>query len=163
MTRVEGYCSNCGSITITAGNWHKGKNPSKKLTTEKSWFMPMTIAERHLVDRLRAEGREVEGVDWQFGNFLTFDDPLSRAYGRGRFNKQEGFFGAIENRFGVGHGKSWHRTKAAQEAELAQTFSLIYALSLAHWKHMDQQNQQPATVTVLHPDPPPPLDVQRAA
>jgi Fe-S cluster biogenesis protein NfuA len=158
VTRVEGSCKNCGSVSITAGQWRTVQNPPKKVTSAKAWLVPTTAADRRKIDELRAQGRDVSELDWQFGNPLTFDDPIAQAYGEDRFGHQEGFFGTLANRFGVGCGKSWHRTAAAQRIEISQTFCLMYALALAQWNHA----RGGATVTPIRPAPPP-TELDRAA
>ena len=57
VARLEGSCPNCGSVSLTAGQWRlfeTNKAVAKALPSEK------------------------HKIDWRIGNPLTFDDPVSK-------------------------------------------------------------------------------------
>jgi hypothetical protein len=110
VARLEGSCPKCGSVCLTAGQWRpygsgKGRGVEKALDDD-----------RHL-------------IDWRIGNPLTFNDPVSAAYGSARFGHNEGFHGALVTRFGLLKEKSWHRSREQAERDLLQVFCAMHAIA----------------------------------
>jgi hypothetical protein len=104
---LEGQCRSCGPITITSGRW-----------TYKGGEWVKVITSNHL-----------DEPDLAFGNPLTFDSPIAKAYGRRRFALQEGVHSILSNRFGLTRGR--RRVKYADEARLqtAMTCSVMHLLA----------------------------------
>lgn len=104
---IEGQCRTCGPITITSGHW-----------AYKSGEWDKVITSNHL-----------DEPELAFGNPLTFDSPIAKAYGRRRFALQEGVHSILSNRFGLTRGR--RRMKYADEARLqtAMTFSVMHLLA----------------------------------
>jgi hypothetical protein len=113
VTRVEGRCSNCGNITITAGLWRTAQNPKR--------FARVLTADR-------------ERADWTFGNPLTYNDPIASEFGTGRFGHQEGFHGALVSRFSFLKTKHWYRRKAQAELDATMTFCIMHAAAMEQRK-----------------------------
>jgi hypothetical protein len=103
---TKGYCSNCGSITITAGKW---KRPDSKGYVR-------CYRDDH--------------PDSTLGNSLTFNDPLSKAYGQDRFGWGESVHATINKRFGLLKDRSWMRDITEVETEFAIAASAISVLLL---------------------------------
>lgn len=82
---------------------------------------------------------EHDEAEWDFGNPLTFDDPLSNAYGRHRFNGQEGAFGSqFTQRFGLLKNKRWFYRQSQVDLEVAAVVTITHALSLERWRRKEQ-------------------------
>lgn len=75
-------------------------------------------------------GDPPEQAEWSFGNYLTYNDRESRAYGKDRFGHNEGLISALGKRFGVGDEKTWHKLDPAVETDLVQALCLMVALSI---------------------------------
>jgi hypothetical protein len=127
VARVEGACANCGSITITSGEWKLVQNP-KQFTR---------------VDVNKAD----EEPDYLLGNPLTFDDLLSKQFGNGRFGHNEGFFGTLWKRFSLGE-KRWYHTIYQAQAELGMIYSII------HVSAMEQRRRKHALTLSKPPSSP---------
>lgn len=111
VVRVEGECKNCGSITITSGNWRAAQNP------------------RHFVRCLPGEDKAT-CADWSFGNPLTFNDKQSKAFGRARFGHGEGFHGHLLKRFGLLKHKAWYRRREEAQLDFLMVFCSMHALAI---------------------------------
>ena len=72
VARLEGWCPNCGHVSLTAGEWRIANKPHRGLR-----------AIRKALDG-EGDGR------WAIGNPLTFNDPLSARYGSARSPKRLG-------------------------------------------------------------------------
>jgi hypothetical protein len=115
--RLKGECPQCKSVTITSGLWMQTENASGKFLQ----CLPH--------DRAR--------VEWDVGNPLTFNDPLSKAYGQSRFNGQEGAFGSqFTQRFGLLKNKRWFYRQSQVDLEVAAVVTITHALSLERWRRM---------------------------
>ncbi len=117
--RLKGECPKCKSVTITSGLWMQTDNASSKFQQ----CLPH--------DRAR--------VEWDVGNPLTFNDPLSKAYGVARFNGQEGAFGSqFTQRFGLLKSKRWFYRQSQVDLEVAAVVTITHALSLERWRRMGE-------------------------
>jgi hypothetical protein len=114
VVRTEGSCKTCGSITITSGKWRATQNPRRF-----SRLLP---------------GEAEADADWSFGNPLTFNDKISKAFGRGRFGHGEGFHGHLQTRFGLLKHKAWYRRRQEAERDFLIVFSGIHALAMEQRK-----------------------------
>lgn len=115
---VKGECASeaCGSVLITSGWWRLAGN---------SQFVRCDGA-------LRGKDAELE-----FGNPLTFNDPLAQEYGQRRFNGQEGAFGSqFTQRFRLLKTKRWFYRQAQVDLEVAAVVTITHALSLERWRRM---------------------------
>jgi hypothetical protein len=110
VARLEGACENCGPVCLTAGKWRLANNGR-------------SIVGDNLPD-------ERDRIDWRIGNPLTYNDPLSAAYGSARFGHQEGFHGALVTRFGILREKSWYRDRRDAERDVLQVFISMHALAM---------------------------------
>jgi hypothetical protein len=107
QVRSQGECATCGSITIKSGRWRVAQNPDR--------FVRCLPGEK---------------PDLQFGNPLTYDDPMAEVYGKRRRGHQEGAFGdSLTQRFEHVKGKRWFRRKAEAEADTGVVFSIMLALA----------------------------------
>lgn len=104
---TKGKCKDCGNVTITAGKWRRAKNPSRYVRASKA-----------------AE------ADPAIGNPLTFNDPISRKYGYGRFGWGESVHATLSHRFGLLDAKSRQRSIVEVITEFAITGSVISVLLL---------------------------------
>lgn len=104
---TKGVCNTCGTVTITAGKWHRVGNPPRY--------------------ELALAGAE---ADPTIGNSLTFNDPISSRYGRGRFGWGESVHVVLDRRFGLLKDRSWMRSKVEVETEFAIAASAISVLLL---------------------------------
>jgi hypothetical protein len=114
VTRSQGRCKTCGTITITSGEWRKALNPDR--------FVRCLANE------------PVDARDWAFGNPFTYNDAEGGRYGTARFGHNEGFHGALSTRFQLVKGKRWFRRATQAETEIAMTFSIMHALALEQRK-----------------------------
>lgn len=103
---TRGSCPSCGKVTITSGRWRRSKNADKIV--------------------LATDGE----ADPAIGSSLTFHDPISYAYGRGRFGWGESVHATLERRFGLLKQRSWMRSKTEVETEFAIAASAISVLLL---------------------------------
>jgi hypothetical protein len=113
VARLEGECPNCGSVSLTAGEWRLFQTEDKG---------------RPGVAKL-LPGEE-DKTDWRVGNPLTYNDPLSEQYGSARFGHNEGFHGALVTRFGLLKEKAWYRDSREAERDLLQVFCVMHALAM---------------------------------
>jgi hypothetical protein len=135
VAALEGSCPNCGSVSLTAGQWRLFNN--KKAVA-------------------RALPDEQDKRDWRIGNPLTFHDPLSAQYGSARFGQNEGFHGALVTRFGLLRGKSWYRDSRAAERDVFQVFSIMHALAMEQRRRAAKQDAVPAPLPDAGSSGPPP-------
>lgn len=112
-----GLCASCGTVTVTAGLWHKVQNPTRWVRLGPN--DPPEDAERFM------------------GNPLTFHDPLATEYGKDRFGWGESFHSTLASRFGLLRGKCWMKRKAQVECEFAIAFSAIHSLVLERQARMN--------------------------
>jgi hypothetical protein len=113
VARVKGECAECGSVLITSGLWRLSKN-------EKF---------------VRCRPSERGAADFDFGNPLTFNDPLSKEYGLARFNGQEGAFGSqFTQRWKLLKSKRWFYRQTQVDLEVAAVVTITHALSLERWR-----------------------------
>jgi hypothetical protein len=120
---IEGRCDDCGACTVQAGRWRRADNaaPWTGAKDGGSWYVQALA------------GDDPGKTDWAFGNYLTFTEPETKAYSGKRFGRGEGFNSALRSRFGFGREKrSWHRSMAATQAHLTQSFCLMLTLALEH-------------------------------
>jgi hypothetical protein len=116
IVSVKGECAKdaCGSVLITSGWWRLSSNTQ---------FVKC-------IGELRAKEAELE-----FGNPLTFNDPLAREYGQQRFNGQEGAFGSqFTQRFRLLKTKRWFYRQTQVDLEVAAVVTITHALSLERWR-----------------------------
>jgi hypothetical protein len=133
VVRTEGSCSKCGSITITSGKWRAARNPRR-------------------FTRCQPEETEAD-ADWSFGNPLTFNDPTSRAFGRGRFGHGEGFHGHLQTRFGLLKHKAWYRRRQEAERDFLMVFAGMHALAMEQRKRAREiTSSVTASATELAPE-----------
>ena len=104
---TKGSCSNCGNITITAGQWRRAKKPDRYVRCYRD-----------------------DKADPTLGNSLTFNDPLSADYGADRFGFGESVHATIERRFGLLKDKSWMRDITEVRTEFAIAAAAISVLLL---------------------------------
>jgi len=104
---TKGQCESCGNIRVTAGQWRDAQNPKRYVRSYKG-----------------------EDSDPSVGNPLTFNDPLSRVYGKDRFGFGESVHATIERRFGLLKDKSWMRDITQVEIEFAIAATAISVLLL---------------------------------
>jgi len=104
---TEGRCSNCGPLSITAGQYRYSR----------LGYVP-----------IRPD--ELDRADWSFGNPFTFNDPLAKIYGEKRFGHGEGMHGALERRFGLISDKRDFSCADEARLEVAMVFSIVHALAM---------------------------------
>lgn len=109
VVRVEGDCTNCGSITITSGKWRTADKPKR--------FVRCLPGEENKADLL-------------FGNPFTFNDPSATKFGHNRFGHGEGFHGHLVTRFGLLKGKSWYRRREQAQLDFLMVFCSMHALAM---------------------------------
>jgi len=113
--RIKGECSDCGSILITSGLWRL--SPSRGF--------------------VKCLPHEHDRAEWNFGNPLTFTDPLAIQYGRRRFNSQEGAFGSqFTQRFKLLKSKRWFYRQTQVNLEVSAVITITHALSLERHRRM---------------------------
>ena len=121
---LKGECDECGSILMTSRLWRLSRNNK---------FVKCLPHER-------------EQAEWNFGNPLTFNDPLAREYGRSRFNGQEGAFGSqFTQRFKLLKDKRWFYRQSQVDLEVAAIVTITHALSLERWRRMKGEMQTSAS------------------
>jgi hypothetical protein len=134
VARLEGSCRNCGSVSLTAGQWRLFENKkavAKALPTEK------------------------DKIDWRIGNPLTFDDPVSKRYGKARYGHGEGFHGTLVTRFGLLREKAWYRDRRQAERDVMQVFCAMHSIA-KHQRRLAAHGAPGAPLTGAS-GPPPPL------
>ena len=78
-------------------------------------------------------------AEFDFGNPLTFNDPLANEYGRQRFNGQEGAFGSqFTQRWKLLKSKRWFYRQTQVDLEVAAVVTITHALSLERWRRMGE-------------------------
>jgi hypothetical protein len=138
--RLEGSCPNCGSVSLSAGEWRLFASTKKKNAVAK--VLP----------------DEKDKIDWRIGNPLTYYDPLSAQYGSARFGHQEGFHGALVTRFGLLKEKSWHRDRRQAERDVLQVFCGMHALAMEQRRRAARVASPSAPLSGAgNSGPPPPL------
>jgi hypothetical protein len=120
---TRGSCPQCGQVTITSGRWRRTRGSSSQGTFK--WV-------------LAVDGEE---PDPAVGNSLTFHDPISRGYGRGRFGWGESIHATLERRFGLLKQRSWMRSRIEVETEFAIAASAISVLLLERAERASYQTQ----------------------
>jgi len=105
---TKGCCSTCGNVTITVGQWRSGG---------ENW--------QHWV-----RCRRNDQPDLTLGNSLTFNDPISREYGRDRYGYGESVHATLMHRFGLLDDKSWMRNLLEVQTEFAIAGAAISVLLL---------------------------------
>lgn len=134
VARLEGSCPNCGSVSLTAGQWRlfeTNKAVAKALPSEK------------------------HKIDWRIGNPLTFDDPVSKRYGKARYGHGEGFHGNLVTRFGLLREKAWYRDRRQAERDVMQVFCALHSIA-KHQRRLAAHGAPGAPLTGAS-GPPPPL------
>jgi transposase len=130
VSRLEGTCPNCKSVSLTVGRWRLAGNSKAGNSIAK------------------ATHRETDKIDWRIGNPLTFNDPLSKAYGSARFGHNEGWHGALVTRFGLLKEKAWYRSGQAAERDLLQVFVTMHALAMEQRRRAARGKDQPSAPLV---------------
>lgn len=134
---TRGRCKTCGDVRITAGRWRLVRNWGRP---GRSAFVPCE--------------RDDEPT-WSFGNPLTFNDDLSRKYGRARFGHQEGLNGALVNGYGLIKGRRWFRRQTQAELDCALVFSIMKTLALEQ-HHRSKAQRRSVTGLADRTGPAPP-------
>lgn len=123
--RVEGACPKCGTISIKAGDRYFSKMFRSVESTKT-----MAIGRR----------------DYDLGNGLTYNDPLSEVYGKLRRGHGEGYNSMIAATFGYNRREKMpYRRKIQAEIAVAISFFAI------HIKAMDQRDRDAAAATGAAP------------
>jgi Fe-S cluster biogenesis protein NfuA len=115
--RLEGRCSKCGPIELTAGEWRRQSGAEPKYVQA-------------------AVNARTEDLDI-LGNPFTYNDKLSRHYRSNRMGHNEGFFGALAKRFSVIRDAGWYRRQHQAETALLESFIPILALAILRKKMQD--------------------------
>lgn len=110
VARNEGKCANCGSITITSGDWRLAQNPSR-------WV------------RINPRNQN-EKPDPLMGNPFTYNDLVANDLGRRRFAHNEGFHGQLQSRFALIKDKRWFRRKAEAEIATSMVFIAMHVVAM---------------------------------
>jgi hypothetical protein len=100
------------------------------------------------------DGEEHE-IDWRVGNPLTFDDLVSKRYGKARYGHREGFHGTLVTRFGLLKEKAWYRDRRQAERDVMQVFCAMH--SIAKHQRRLAANGAPGAPLTGTSGPPPPL------
>jgi hypothetical protein len=104
VVRTEARCDHCNStVTVTAGAWKKVRDTSRRAGDKRgqSMFAPVEPGDP---DSVR---------EWDFGNPLTYNDPLAGKYGQMRFGHGEGLHGSAAKRFKLLKTTGYYRTAAS--------------------------------------------------
>lgn len=129
IARLKGECKTCGNILITSGLWRLSKN-NKYV---RALPVPLEQAE----------------VEWNTGNPLTYNDPLSEKYGQARFASQEGAFGSqFTQRFRLLKDKRWFYRQSQVDLEVAAVVTITHALSLERWRRKEARESLPASTAL---------------
>jgi hypothetical protein len=129
VPRLVGECPNCGPISITAGMWRTARNPSQFVRCENA------------ADYAKA--------DHSFGNPLTHDDPIGKAYGTRRFAMQESLHKLWATTYGINRGKRWIRSRAQLDEHAAVLFTALTAITI----EAKRREQAPMLTTRSGPPP----------
>lgn len=114
--RLKATCSTCGStVTLMSGRRRRAKNPDR-------------MVPKHYLDN-------DADLDFSTGNPLTYNDPLSNAYGRARFGRNEGWNGALASRYKLNAKRRRFRSKRQVELETNIIFSIMVSLALEGRRH----------------------------
>lgn len=127
VTRAEGRCKSCGSITITSG----------------AWYLAANVHGAGKPEFRRCQPGDEDRADLAFGNALTFNDPLSSIYGSGRFGHQEGFHGHLVTRFGILREKGWYRRKVQAETDVTVTFCVMHVVAMEYRRRLREADALP--------------------
>jgi hypothetical protein len=124
VVRVEGKCSDgCAtSISIESGKWRRAQTPDR-------------------FERCNLDDPD-DRRDWALGNGLTFNDPEACAYGFKRFGRNEGFHGAMANRFGLLQ-KRWFRHRDQARIEAAVVFSIVHVIAMEYRRRLREADSPP--------------------
>lgn len=121
FSRVRGNCPNCGTATVTSGQWRLA-GPSGA-----EYFVRCLPDER-------------DEADMALGNSLPFDDLRAKEYGGPRFPVQEGLFGSeLCQRFGLIKNKRRFFRQSQVDLEVAIVVCLTHALSILRYQRQMQQ------------------------
>jgi hypothetical protein len=134
VARLEGSCPDCESISLTAGHWRM-YNSSKGVA--------------------KVQPGEEHETDWRVGNPLTFDDLVSKRYGKARYGHGEGFHGTLVTRFGLLKEKAWYRDRRQAERDVMQVFCAMHSIA-KHQRRLAAHGAPGAPLTGAS-GPPPPL------
>jgi hypothetical protein len=118
---TKGACSTCGNATFTSGQWRKASHANRWVRCYRG-----------------------DEADPTIGNPLTFNNGLSREYGKDRFGFGESVHATIEKRFGLLKDKSWLRDITEVKTEFAIAFSAISVLLLERHARCQQSEDQAA-------------------
>lgn len=130
VTRVQGECRTCGSVTLTSGSWRVAKNPKQFVR------FAADLDKDGVADTGAAAGAR-DKPDLALGNPLTFNDKLAKQYGSPRFHGQEGVFGSqLTQRFQLLKGKRWFYRQSQVDLEVAMVITITHALRLERWRRM---------------------------
>jgi hypothetical protein len=69
--------------------------------------------------------------DWALGNGLTYNDLEAAQHGSKRFGRNEGFHGALANRYGLLE-KRWFQRHDQARIEVALIFVVAHAISIEY-------------------------------
>jgi hypothetical protein len=120
--RLKGECKKCKGIVLTSGEWRRHKSEDRTL--------------------VKCLSHEHEAIEWDIGNPLTFNDPLARQYGHGRFHSQEGAFGSqFTQRFKLLKSKRWFYRQSQVDLDVAAVITITHALSLERWRRMGEPKE----------------------
>jgi hypothetical protein len=146
VTRVEGTCAECGSITITSGKWRVGRNRQPR-TPQGKTFAKTRKAQMVAIFWRCQDDADFAEADWLFGNALTYDDPMATRFAQARYGSIEGFHGSLVTRWGLLDHKHWFRRKSQARISFLATYSVMHALAA------EQRNR--ARLNATAPAPPP--------
>jgi PAS domain-containing protein len=104
---IKCCCSTCGNITITSGQWRIAAKYNSYVRCSRG-----------------------DAPDYALGNSLTFNDPISRAYGEDRFGWNESLHSTLKSRFGLLEDDSPMRDITEVRTEFAITGAAISVLLL---------------------------------
>jgi hypothetical protein len=135
IARIVGECRNCGSICITRGQYRKGLNPNRYVRMQP--------------------GDPPESADWLFGNPLTYNDKLSRIYGKGRFGHNEGYNSSLANRFQI-CADAARRITSLTQAQI-EAYGVAVAQHAIAMNYRRMTAAPPGPVPLPAPAPPPAL------
>ncbi len=116
IPRTVGRCSNCGTITITSGQWR--------------------ITPAGFVRTNPTDPKDADDVDLLFGNPYTYNDPHSEEYGKQRFSQDEGFHGLLATRYGLFDRPGYYRHPIEFENDLLAAICLLHAAALVYYQHL---------------------------
>lgn len=88
-------------------------------------------------------------ADESFGNPLTHDDPIGKAYGTRRFAMQESLHKTWATVYGINRGKRWIRSRAQLDEHAAVFFAALTAITI----EAKRREQDPTLATRSGPPP----------